>query len=104
MTVKKIPLKERLADFRGKEGLSFVRLCDLNLEDYLQAIELVAGEPRRPILPEAHKGRLRSYQREDSNTLASMAAMGAIIEGVTLRTQYLYDLLLYPILTLEDYL
>lgn len=102
--MKRIPLKERLSVLRGRGGPPFGHLCDLNLEDYLQAIELVAGEPRRPILPETHKRRLRSYQREESYTLASMAAMGTVIEGVTLRTQYLYDLLLHPILTLEDYL
>lgn len=57
--VKRIPLKERLSVLRGRDGPPFGRLCDLCLEDYIQAIELVAEEPRKPIFPEDSKDWLR---------------------------------------------
>lgn len=102
--MKRIPLKERLSVLRSRGGPPFGRLCDLNLEDYLQAIELVAGEPRKPIFPEDSKDWLRSHQIDRDETLAIMVLYGEDIEGKTLQAQYLYNLLLYPILILEDYL
>ena len=102
--MKRIPLKERLSVLRGRGGPPFGRLCDLCLEDYLQAIELVAGEPRKPIFPEDSKDWLRSHQIDRDETLAIMALYGKDIEGKTLQAQYLYNLLLYPSLILEDYL
>lgn len=102
--MKRIPLKERLSVLHGRGGPPFGRLCDLCLEDYFQAIELVAGEPRKPIFPEDSKDWLRSHQIDRDETLAIMVLYGEDIEGKTLQAQYLYNLLLYPILILEDYL
>lgn len=99
----RIPLNERLAACRRGNGPPFSRLCDLDLEDFFQGVELVAGSPRHPILAEAQKNWLRR-RREEGDTLAGMAAKGPSMTGVTLRVQYLYNLLLYPILILEDYL
>lgn len=102
--MKRIPLKERLSVLRGRDGPPFGRLCDLCLEDYFRAIELVTGEPRKPIFPEDSKGWLRSHQIDWDETLAIMVLYGEDLEGKTLQAQYLYNLLLYPILILEDYL
>lgn len=99
----RLPLEERLAACRRGSGPPFNRLCDLDLEDFFQGIELVAGNPRRPILPETSKDWLRR-RREEGETLAGMAARGPSVPGATLRAHYLYNLLLYPILILEEYL
>ena len=99
----RLSLEERLAACRRGSGPPFSRLCDLDLEDFFQGIELGAGKPRRPIMPEDKKDWLRR-RREDGDTLASMAARGPSVPGATLRAHYLYNLLLYPILLLEEYL
>lgn len=102
--VPKIPLNERLFILRKNKWPPIGSLCDLYLEDYFEAIELLAAGPRCPLLTEGYKAKFRKYREGMDEQMDFIISMGKSISGATLRAQYLYDLLLLPIILLEDHL
>lgn len=101
--MKRIPLKERLGNKEQPGDLrAFRRVCDLDVDDYFEALERVPGHEATGAFQIIHRQVIAPWQRQ-GRTLAELVARFALLPPET-RMSYLYALLVFPILTLEEYL
>lgn len=101
--MKRIPLKERLGDMKRPGDLrAFRRVCDLDVDDYFDALERVPGCEATGAFQIIHRKVIAPWQKQWP-TLAELVERFALLPPEA-RMNYLYALLVFPILTLEEYL
>lgn len=101
--MKRIPLKERLGNVKQPGALlTLRRVCDLDVDDYFEALDRIPGKEATGAFQIIHRQLIAPWQRR-GRTLAELVEQFAQLSPDT-RRSYLYALLVFPILTLEEYL